>query len=206
MNKLFILVAIVPALISCRSLASGKNRDKDLVGINEQLYNLEKQQHQQEAAIAEQRRMIEELRQAPQKSVPAAETAVDVEKQYQDAYTQFSQGNFERALAGFVQIVEKHRFHPLLDNALYWIGECYLRLHDTEQALLYFQSVYTLYPFGNKADHALYKIGLLFLEKNDPLLARLAFQRLLEQYPQSDFRQSAAEKLSQKKPPSRRKK
>jgi TolA-binding protein len=64
---------------------------------------------------------------------------------------------------------------PLVDNALYWIGECYFSQEKYQEAIARFDDLILSYPEGDKIAAAYLKkgISLARLDKTDEALAVL---------------------------------
>ena len=77
-----------------------------------------------------------------------------IEEIYGQALAQYYERRYAEAILGFQQVLDYKPFHPLQDNAQYWIGECYYGLGEYERALSAFERAETLFPEGNKRLHA----------------------------------------------------
>lgn len=180
----------------CKS-TSDKRLNKDIIGINEQLYDLEKNQIKDANRLKKLEATVERW-QTDHQAVAQEQTGEsDLNKIYQEAYRNYLDQKFEDAIKQFSQITGRFKEDSLVDNALYWQAESYYKLNKTEQALSYYQLIYRYFPFSSKADYALYKIGMIYMEMKDYSRAALAFNRLISEYGSSDLYQSARVKLNQ---------
>ncbi len=135
------------------------------------------------------------LSETRQVSVSApAQPAVTATGNYRDRYLQaltFHQnGDNEKAIELFRQLLEEDRYHELADNAQYWIGECYYTLKQYRHAIVEFEKVFA-FKQTNKDDDAQFKIGLCYVAIGDREKAIDEFQRLVDYYPQSEFVKNA---------------
>jgi tol-pal system protein YbgF len=124
----------------------------------------------------------------------AAELAVSSEKLYQTAYTDYTKGNFDLAIMGFRQYLEKYPAGVLADSAQYWIGESFFSQQKYDQSIEEFKKVNLAYAQSIKNPPAKLKIALA-LELTDKKKEALALlDEVIDQYPDSDEAKSAAEK------------
>jgi len=123
---------------------------------------------------------------------------------YDTAYLDMTRGNYPLAIDGFRSFIEGSGGSQLLDNAQYWIGECYYAQGDLRRAIEEFERVVDNYPEGNKIPSALFKIGKCFHEIGDADSARQYFQTVINGYPRSDEANLAREYLVELGEPSGR--
>ncbi len=116
---------------------------------------------------------------------------------YQEALKLFNDKQYKDAIAGFEKFIEAYPGSTYLDNAYYWLGECYLEQQDHDKAESAFRKVIDDYQHGTKAADALYKIGISELQQSelDKGLDTLEEVRLL--YPYSDAAKLAEEKIKE---------
>lgn len=206
------LTAVVPA---CRSTFE-KRITKDIVGINEQIYDLEKEQ-------IKTAQDVEKLKQSG--TISAATTATRTgEKEpqpekknkvkgqdeqdaiYKEGYKYFLEQNYEKTVELLSELTAQFNDSSLTDNALYWQAESYYKLNQIDRALMYYQLVYGYFPFSNKADYSLFKIGTIYLDRKDSSRALSAFTRLVGEYPASDLYKAAEMKINEIKKDNKRRK
>lgn len=72
-------------------------------------------------------------------------------------------GDIRQAIARFQDLITRYPQHPLVDGAVYRIGDCYDRLGDTVQAKKWFVKLYNQYPNSSRITYS------------DPLLAKYLF-------------------------------
>src|SRR6476660_3601354 len=101
---------------------------------------------------------------------------------YDRVMEEFTNGDYEAALAGFRLFIEVHRQSALVANAQYWIGECQYRLGRYQDALISFYNVRSYNPVSPKLAASEFKIGQTYSRLGDYHKARLMFDRVLDQY------------------------
>lgn len=118
---------------------------------------------------------------------------------YQQAYLDFSKGNYILAMAGFSEFLRLDPTSDLADNAQFWIGEAYYSQKQFERAVQEYQKVYINYPKGDKVPAALFKEALAHLELRQQTLAQARLQYLVEQFPHSEEAALARDRLARLK-------
>lgn len=113
---------------------------------------------------------------------------------YEEAFRVYRLGDYEVAIDRFRAFLQNYPSSDYADNALFWMGECYVKLGDQERAVLTFQDVVKQYPSGNKVPDALYRQGMALMElgrktgQEDTYYpaAREVFDRIVRDYPHSE--------------------
>ncbi|MFO7987055.1 MAG: tol-pal system protein YbgF [Desulfatiglandaceae bacterium] len=134
--------------------------------------------------------------------VPETEEAdeVSAEKRlYEVNLALFKNEEYEEAISGFQNFIDKYPKSTLADNAQFWIGECYMGLKQYEQAILAYQNVIKKYPKGNKVPNALLRQAKAFYEIKDKTSSKLLLKKLIAKYPQSREAGTAKKRLEQMK-------
>jgi tol-pal system protein YbgF len=124
-------------------------------------------------------------------------------RSYEEAFRLYRAEDYPAAIDRFQGFLQTYPSSDYADNALFWLGECHLKLGDQEQAVLAFDDVVKRYPEGNKVPDALYRQGIALLEIGDRTgqqatyrpAARQTFQRLVDDYPQSERTPEARRQL-----------
>ncbi|MEO0075261.1 MAG: tol-pal system protein YbgF, partial [candidate division WOR-3 bacterium] len=119
-------------------------------------------------------------------SITTQSESIEPDNLYNTAYLDYTQGNYDVAIAGFQRYLKLFPDTELSDNAQYWIGECYYSQKLYSDAILEFEKVITNYPNGNKVVSALYKIGLAYEANNEIPKAKQYYQRVMNQFPQTN--------------------
>ncbi len=133
---------------------------------------------------------------APAPTAPASSPEKDL---YNSAMALFQKGDHAAALQKFKEFVSRYPTSELMDNALFWTGECYLMMGSYQEAINSYQEVLDRFPKGNKAPHALLKQGAAFEKLGDTTAARILYERVLQQYPKSPQAQVAKQWLERLK-------
>jgi len=132
-------------------------------------------------------------------SGPGAEVAA-----YEEAFRLYRTEKYADAIARFNQFLQNFPSSEYGDNALFWLGECYLKQGDPSSAAVAFEDVVKRYPGGNKVPDALYRQGIALLEIGGKTegkeavyrgAARQIFQRIVEQFPDSERAPEARRQL-----------
>ena len=111
----------------------------------------------------------------------------EYKKRYDEAYTRYLDGDYNKALSMFGSLIELENINDLTDNCQYWVGEIYYATRDFRNAIDAFDKVFK-YEDNNKNSYAQYKLGLCYLNINDNKEAVNAFQKVVDDYPkQSDL-------------------
>jgi len=126
------------------------------------------------------------------------ETApMDERVTYDTAFLDMTRGNYELAADGFRTFIASSSGSQLLDNAQYWVGECYYALGDLRRAIEEFELVIKNYPRGNKIPSALFKIGKCYFELDDRDAAGRYFKSVIDGYPRSEEANLARDYLTE---------
>jgi tol-pal system protein YbgF len=111
---------------------------------------------------------------------------------YQASLRAFNDGAYDDARGGFEEFLGQEPSDDYVDNALYWIGECYYATGDYSDALRSFQRVVQEFPDGNKVPDSLLKIGLLYeLFQNEQQACEI-MNALVETYPLTEAARRAS--------------
>jgi TolA-binding protein len=198
MNRYIILIiAVLVVAAGCKS-TSGKRLNKDITGINEQLYDLEKNQIKDANRLETVESQVKQLMENKKPlSKPEDKETEDADKIYKEGYKYYLEQNYAEAIKALSRLTGRFKDDTLIDNALYWQAESYSKMNQNDQALKYYQMIYRYFPFSNKADSALYKIGLIYVDLNDYERALLAFNRLIDEYPGSDLFKTVSLKIKE---------
>ena len=125
---------------------------------------------------------------------PSSENPMEV---YQAAYRDYQRGNWDLALAGFRDFLQKYPDSELTPNAEYWIGESLYSQKKYSEAIDQFNRVVDKYPKSDKAPGALLKKGYGYLAMNDRPRAIVQFQYVVHEYPNSRESALAKDRLKQ---------
>jgi tol-pal system protein YbgF len=131
----------------------------------------------------------------PKTVTPKREEPIDYTKLYDTAYEDYQRQNYSLARNGFEEYLRLFPDTDLVDNAQYWIGECYYAEGEYEKATQAFKEVITRYPTGNKVPRAMLKAGHALLQMGQNEEAAAMFQQVIDAYPLSSEADQAKIKL-----------
>lgn len=120
----------------------------------------------------------------------------DAEQLYNEAYSDFSKGNYDIAIAGFQEYVETFADKPLADNAQYWVGECYFSKGDFRAAIQSYDTLLERYPDSDKAAAANLKKALSYQDLNQIDRAIIQLRYVVETFPSTNEAKVARERLA----------
>ena len=119
----------------------------------------------------------------------------DCENTYDEAFILVRRGEYETAIEGFRTFLDQCKNHELVENAYYWVGECYYSLEKYDQAITEFEYLIDNYKSSINASRALYKLGRSKQELGQKDQAIRMFQRLVDDYPGTLEAEQAKERL-----------
>jgi TolA-binding protein len=183
-KKTVIILISLLFVISCKSV-DNKRVKKDIIGINEQLYELEKDQ------IVLEEKLKKIIKKNKTFNV-GKKREYDEKDIYSKGYKLFIEEKYSNAVSVLKKLVKNFSNDSIIDNTLFWIAEAYMKMDEFDKAIKYYKILYRYFPFSEKADYALYKIGYIYYyKKKDYMMANLAFLKIIREYPTSDFKNSA---------------
>lgn len=113
------------------------------------------------------------------------------------AYSDYRNGNFELAIDGFKMYIEQFPESPLVDDSLYWVGECYFSQKKHEEAIEQFNELILNYPRGDKIPAAYLKKGLSLAELGKKEEALSVFKLLVSKFPLEEETKIAQQKIKE---------
>ena len=125
----------------------------------------------------------------------ATQDEIQAKRVYDQAYLDYSRGNYSLAILGFAEFLRRSPYSTLADNAQYWIGECYYAQSDFRQARTEYETVVREHPRGDRVPSALLKSGLCALRLERDEEARHAFLELTDRFPDTEESMVARDKL-----------
>ncbi len=148
----------------------------------------------QDAAEDAAAQQADESEEKPKTTLPPNLSPQEV---YNMARSDYLKGNFQLAIQGFTMYKEHFPDSPLVDNAQYWIGECYFSQESYEDAISQFNDLILNYPQGDKIAAAYLKKGfsLANLGRADEALAVLKL--LVNKFPLEDEAKIAQQKIQE---------
>ncbi len=136
----------------------------------------------------------EEREEPPPSTLPPGLSPQEV---YNMARSDYLRGNFQLAVESFSIYKDHFPESPLVDNALYWIGECYFSQQKYQEAISQFDDLILSYPQGDKIAAAYLKkgISLMEMDKNEEALA--VFKTLIGKFPLEEETKIAQKKIKE---------
>jgi tol-pal system protein YbgF len=114
---------------------------------------------------------------------------------YETAYLDFTKGDFESAITGFREFVNRFPMTDFSDDAQFMIGQSYYVLGDYPRAIIEFRKDLDRYPAGDKVPEAMSRLGQAYLKIDDIDTARQYFKILVNRYPGTVEAERAREML-----------
>jgi tol-pal system protein YbgF len=131
----------------------------------------------------------------PEGAALAREGGAEAPEAYRRGLALMQQGDYDRAIQAFRELLRTQRDSPVAPNAQYWIGEAYYKLGDYQLAVENFAEVRRQWSGSDRAPAAVLKIGLVFLQIGNESDARRFLERVVNDYPSSPEAAQAREKL-----------
>jgi tol-pal system protein YbgF len=134
-----------------------------------------------------------------QEEEPPVQIRSDLSPQevYNMAYSDYLKGNFQLAIDGFKIYLQQFPESPIVDNALYWVGECYFSQKNYTEAIDRYNELILNYPEGDKTPAAYLKKGISLMELDRKEEALSAFKLLISKYPFEEETKIAQQKIKE---------
>ena len=127
----------------------------------------------------------------------APEATANPMETYQAAYRDYQKGNYDLAMAGFREFIEKNPNSEYADNAAYWIGESLFSQKKYPEAIQQFDSVVSRYSRSDKVPGALLKKGYAYIAIGDRSRGIVQLQYVVHEHPSAPEAALARQKLKQ---------
>ncbi|MBN2134595.1 MAG: tol-pal system protein YbgF [Acidobacteria bacterium] len=114
---------------------------------------------------------------------------------YQTAYADYLKGNYELAIQGFSEYLNRYSESELAPAVMYWLGECYYAKGDYRQAITEMDKLIVKYPKDDKVKNAALKKGFALFELNQTAQGVIIMQSIIREFPNSKQARIAKEKL-----------
>ena len=122
-------------------------------------------------------------------------TLQDPVELYQTAYADFARGNYELAILGFQEYLDRFPASDFADDAQYWVGEAYYRQEKHADSVRAFEAVIDLFPDGDKVPLAMLKKGYALFEMNRIVEGIRELQTLVRDYRDTNAARLARQRL-----------
>jgi tol-pal system protein YbgF len=138
-----------------------------------------------------------QVKTASVRAIPEDSSGVSVQPDqlYSQVYNDYLMGNYDLAIAGFQDFLRNYPNSEYADNALYYLGVCYLEQSRFEPAVQSFDQVINLYPKGDKTPVAYFKKAVAYqqLQRIDDVVE--ALRKLIELFPDAPEAKLAEQEL-----------
>lgn len=124
----------------------------------------------------------------------SSESPVEI---YNAATRDYGKGNFELAISGFREFLQKSPNSDLADNAAYWIGESLYSQKKYSEAIEAFDVVVNRYAKSDKVPGALLKKAYAYLALGDKARAIVQLQYVVHEHAKAQEAALARQKLKQ---------
>jgi tol-pal system protein YbgF len=104
---------------------------------------------------------------------------------YENAYVDFVKADYQSAITGFRDFVNRFPANDFSDDAQFMIGQAYWGLGDAAGAIKEYRRVLDRYPSGDRVPQAMYSLGLCYLKVGDEETAGEYFKILASRYPKA---------------------
>jgi tol-pal system protein YbgF len=133
--------------------------------------------------------------QTPSQPPPAAR--LSPQEVFDMANSDYLKGNFDLAIAGFKMYMEQFPESPLVDDCLYWIGECNFSQKKYKEAVDQFNDLILNYPTGDKLPAAYLKKGICLEELGQKEEALSVYKLLVSKFPLEEETKIAQQKIKE---------
>ena len=108
---------------------------------------------------------------------------------YKESYRLYESKKFEQAIASFQRYIKEYPTTSLVENCLYWIGECYYAMEDYPQAKSYFLQTMQRYPAGNKSSDAKIKYEMCQRKSGERVKSsqELAYESIYQDFKDTNY-------------------
>lgn len=104
---------------------------------------------------------------------------------FEAAYRDMRLGNLPLSIDEFTLFLDKFSDSPRADDAMYYVGECWIQMDSVSTALNTFKSLVDQYPSGDMAPPALLEMGVVQENTGDTDGAGETYRFLADKYPDS---------------------
>lgn len=132
---------------------------------------------------------------APQAGGTPSGPAPSAQATYENALRDLSGGKNELAMQEFQEYLKWFRQTDLAPNAQYYIGEIYLRQHDTDNAIKAFDAVLEAFSENNKTPDAHFMKARALFEAGQKTAASREYCEVVKRYPKNDLAAKAKSAL-----------
>lgn len=164
---------------------------------NEKLKSIEGQLPQTKSQKTDQVQQKIQASQSEGSKIYIEDDIADKTTLYNLAMELYKSGRYEESINKFRSFSVRFPTDSLADNALYWMGECYLNLGNLEKAIETFKNVIENYPQENKVPDAMYKLGITLDRVGKRAEGVDILKKLILNFKYSDLANAARSKLKE---------
>jgi tol-pal system protein YbgF len=114
---------------------------------------------------------------------PSSAANVSPQKAYDAAFSDYTGGQYDLAIAGFEFYIKSFPTSPRADDAQLNIGNSYFAMGNFKEAVTALQRVISEYPQSDSVPAAYYKLGQSYEGLKQVDLARRAYETLIKTFP-----------------------
>lgn len=124
------------------------------------------------------------------------EKTAEVENMLNIALNDFTAGQYEIALNGFEEIINKYPESSQAEDSYYWIAESYYARKKYVDATTKYKHYIKTYNNGSKVCVALFKLGLIYDRMKQKKARKMVWNKLLTQCPNSEEAEAVRAKMN----------
>ena len=136
---------------------------------------------------------------APAPSPSAPVQAPPPRELYSQAYADFARGNLDLAIQEFGVYLKAYPDTEFSDNAMYWIGECWLAKEDYAKAATVLSETIDKYPYSERLPDTRVKYAMALEQLGLTDRAAMEYQAVLANHPGTPAAKAAQERLAKKR-------
>lgn len=117
------------------------------------------------------------------------------EEAYQQVFKWLQEGNYDKSIIGFNQLLKTFPQGNYADNAQYWLGEAYFAQKNYAAAITALTTLLEKYPNSPKKASAMLKLGYAYDEQKDAANAKTTLEKVKSTFPGTASARLAEERL-----------
>lgn len=104
------------------------------------------------------------------------------ELRYKIAEIYYNQNKLKQAIEEYNLLIDEYHDSSLTDDALYWLGRCFLKDNDRGMAIVIFRSLVSMYPASEWAADAQFRISTNLYEEEEYEEAMEEFKKIIKNF------------------------
>ena len=161
---------------------------------------LEVQKRDLDAAREESNRRFSGLEQKARQEKEKAQQApppLDPTTAYETAARDLQSGRFDKAVDGYLQLIQQFPKHPKMEDVQFGLGEAYYGKRDFKLALAEYSRFYQDFAAGERAPEALFRLAKCYEELGNYQTAVLSLKVIVKKFKKSSFAKDAKKLIKQ---------